>query len=165
MRRAEVGQGRRRTVRHADLVRVQRERDHRVVADERGQLDDTGSAVGVEDALVGRVGCAVVVQEFDRVVVDRLLVRCGEVVAAGAQCLDGLLGKAGLSRLAFVREPLELAVLVSKAFSGYVCRNINELCGVCRFLQNRREFLQCMSPSRCRPEETISGAIVGNWVA
>ena len=74
MRRAEVGQGRRRTVRHADLVRVQRERDHRVVADERGQLDDTGSAVGVEDALVGRVGCAVVVQELDRVVVDRLLV-------------------------------------------------------------------------------------------
>ena len=99
-------------------MRVQRERDHRVVADERGQLDDAGSPVGGEDALVGRVSRAVVAQQLDRVVVDRLLVRGLERVAAMAEGLDRLVGEAGLAGLGFVGEPLELAVLVSKALVG-----------------------------------------------
>src|SRR5882757_5938506 len=41
--------------RAADLVRIQREGDHRVVAYQRSQFDDAGRAVVVEDALVGRV--------------------------------------------------------------------------------------------------------------
>ena len=110
MRGAEVGQGRRGTFGHTDLVCVERQRDHRVVADQRGQLDDAGGAVCVEDAAVGRVGRAMVAQQLDSVVVDGLLVWRGEAVAAVTQRLDGLLGEAGLARLALVREPLELAV-------------------------------------------------------
>jgi hypothetical protein len=71
-------QRRLRPLRHIDLVRVQRQRDHRVVADQRGQFDDTGGAVAIEDALMGRVADAVVAQQFGRIVVDRLFVCGGE---------------------------------------------------------------------------------------
>jgi hypothetical protein len=118
MRGAEVGQGRRGTFGHTDLVCVERQRDHRVVADQRGQFDDAGGAVCVEDAAVGRFGRAMVAQQLDSVVVDGLLVWRGEAVAAVTQRLDGLLGEAGLARLALVREPLELA-----AFSSLAGRN------------------------------------------
>jgi hypothetical protein len=112
-RAAVAGQGRqrrRRTFRHADLVRVQRQRDHGVVADQRCQLDDAGGAVGGEDALVGRVAGMMVAQQFGGVVGDRLFVRGGECGATLAQRLDGLLRQPRLPRLGLVREPFELAV-------------------------------------------------------
>ena len=88
--RIEIRQGRCRTIRHANLVCVQGESDHRVIADERGELDDAGGAVGAEDALIGRVRGAAVAQQLDGVVVDRLLVLLGEAGAALAEGLDGL---------------------------------------------------------------------------
>ena len=51
-----------------------------------------------------------VAQQFDRVVVDRLLVRRGERGAAVAQRLDRFRRQPGLARLGFVGEPLELAI-------------------------------------------------------
>jgi hypothetical protein len=123
--RAVAGQGRQRqrqrgALRYADLVRVQRQRHHRVVADQCRQLDDSGGAVAVEDALVRRVRGVVVAQQFGRVVMDGLLVGCGERAAAVAQRLDGLIGQAGLARLRFMGEPLELAVLVYQAWTHVV---------------------------------------------
>ncbi len=135
MRRAEVGQGRRGTFGHTDLVCVERQRDHRVVADQRGQFDDAGGAVCVEDAAVGRVGRAMVAQQLDSVVVDGLLVWRGEAVAAVTQRLDGLLGEAGLARLALVREPLELAVRVSHPHCCSLFGDINKLRHLWQFLQ------------------------------
>jgi hypothetical protein len=96
---------------HADLVCVQGERDHGVVADQRGQFDDAGGAVTREDALVGRVGDAVVAQQFGGIVVDRLLVRLLECAAAVTQGLDRAVRQSCLARLGLVRGPLELTVL------------------------------------------------------
>ena len=106
----KLRQGRRGAIGHADVVRVQREGDHRVVADERGQFDNAGSAIGLMDALVGGVADGVIAQQLTGVIVDRLLVGRGEAAAASAQRLDAGVGEAGLAGLGFVREPLELAV-------------------------------------------------------
>ena len=57
-------QRRRGAIGHPDLVRVQRQRNHGVVADQRGEFDDAGRAIGGEDALVGRVAGMMAPQQF-----------------------------------------------------------------------------------------------------
>jgi len=105
-------QRRRCAVGHTDFVRVERERNHGIIADQRGELDDAGGAIGREDALVGRVAGAMVAQQLGGVVADRLFVRRLERAASVPQRLYRLVGQACLARLRLVREPLELAVLV-----------------------------------------------------
>jgi hypothetical protein len=103
-------QRRRGAIGHADLVRVQRQRHHGVIADQRGEFDDAGGAMGSEDALVGRVTGVMAPQQFGGVVVDGLLVLCLERAAAVPQGLDRPGRQSRLPRLGFVGVPLELAV-------------------------------------------------------
>ena len=94
-----------------DFVRIQRHRHHRVVADQRGELDHADDVPAVEHAPVGRVIDGLPLVQRLRVIVDRERVGIGlrRPLARPDVVDDGWL-EARLPRHDLVDVPFELAV-------------------------------------------------------
>src|SRR5712691_4940536 len=93
-----------------ELVGVERHRHHRVVADQRSELDHADHAPERQRAPIGLLGHAAAVLQLARIVVDRESFGIGgRRAVAGEDYVNHGARHAGLERKALVQVPFELA--------------------------------------------------------